>query len=911
MIDSGIPAAEPRFNRKTAWAQLRVRTQLDMAQVLRSPAYLVLLLFGLIFSITGVHDLSPAWDTPSLPVTRLMVQLLNENYGLIPLIVAIYYSGELVWRERDCNLHEIIGASAIPDWAYVVPKVLALSFVLLSTLLVSVIGAIGIQLFHRYTQIELGHYLLWYVLPNAVDYVLIATLAVFVQTISPHKIVGWGIMLLFMLSRTELWRSGLLGTGDHLFTYAEGPAVPLSDMNGQGHFWIGAWSFRAYWAAFALILLVLSHALWRRGTETRLRVRLQRLPRRLRSPASRVAAAASIAFAGLGAWCFVNTHVWNSYRTARDHDRYLADYERQLLPYENTLQPSVTTVRVKADLWPQERKLVAHGTFDLVNDQAVPLPEVHLRMGSPDTQWTALAVSGARLERDFPAFHYRIYRFARPLAPGATARVAFTTVRQQIGFRNDGDDMRVVDNGTFIHNLDLLPIIGMSRSGLLQDPGTRRRYGLPAEPHLAAPEDLASTRSNQFHSDWVRTDITLTTDADQTPLAPGNKVSDRVRDGRRSARFVSDVPIQNYFSIQSGRYRERHVMHDGVDLAVYYDAQHGRNVDRMLAAAARAIDTYRADFGPYQFRHARIVEFPAYVTAAVSFAGTFPYSEGFGFIADLSDPKRIDYVTQVVSHELSHQYWGNQASPADAQGALMLTETLAHDSASLVTEKAGGRDQVRRYLRQELDRYLFSRGSDRTDEVPLARVEHQSHIAYQKGGLVLHRLRQVLGTERVDAALRRYLARFRFRSAPWPRSLDLIAEFRRGASTAENQLITDLFEKITLYDIKSKAARVRALPNGQYETTLTVEAHKYYADGKGKEVEAPLAEPIRLGVFSARPDWGPLDSKTVLALRPVAIRTGTQQIKFVTVAKPGFAGVDPFEVLIDRNSGDDVVTTTG
>ena len=206
-------------------------------------------------------------------------------------------ASELVWRERDRNIHEIIGASAIPDWAFIVPKILAVSLVLISTMLVSVIGAMAIQLFHEYTQFEIGRYLLWYLLPGAVDYVLIAVLAVFVQVISPQKFVGWGIMLLFVVSRSVLPK---LGLEDHLYTYAQGPVVPLSDMNGQGRFWIGAWSFRAYWAALALLLAVLSHAVWRRGADTRLLTPFEAsAERRLNGPSRRRRSPmAMIAFAG-------------------------------------------------------------------------------------------------------------------------------------------------------------------------------------------------------------------------------------------------------------------------------------------------------------------------------------------------------------------------------------------------------------------------------------------------------------------------------------------------------------------------------------------------------------------------------------------------------------------------------------
>jgi hypothetical protein len=32
---------------------------------------------------------------------------------------------------------------------------------------------------------------------------------------------------------------------------------------------------------------------------------------------------------------------------------------------------------------------------------------------------------------------------------------------------------------------------------------------------------------------------------------------------------------------------------------------------------------------------------------------------------------------------------------------------------------------------------------------------------------------------------------------------------------------------------------------------------------------------------------------------------------FVTAARPGFAGTDPYDVLIDRNADDNVAATTG
>src|SRR5690606_36303989 len=129
---------------------------------------------------------------------------------------------------------------------------------------------------------ELGKYLAWYVIPQAISFGLLAVLAIFVQSLSPYKFVGWAIMVVYMISTMVLSNIGF----DHvLYRYGAGIGVPLSDMNGRGDFaGFAAW-LEAYWSAFAVILLVLAYALWRRGTETRLWPRLKRMPHRLTGPA--------------------------------------------------------------------------------------------------------------------------------------------------------------------------------------------------------------------------------------------------------------------------------------------------------------------------------------------------------------------------------------------------------------------------------------------------------------------------------------------------------------------------------------------------------------------------------------------------------------------------------------------------
>jgi aminopeptidase N len=328
----------------------------------------------------------------------------------------------------------------------------------------------------------------------------------------------------------------------------------------------------------------------------------------------------------------------------------------------------------------------------------------------------------------------------------------------------------------------------------------------------------------------------------------------------------------------------------------------------MQKALKTSLAYYQRNFGPYQFGYARIIEFPGYESFAQAFAGTMPYSESIGFAADVRDPETIDYVSYITAHEVGHQYWAHQVIGADMQGQTLLSETLAQYSALMVMKELYGEDKIRRFLKFELDRYLGGRQGDPLPEQPLLRVENQQHIHYRKGSLVMYLLQERLGEDAVNRALARLVERYKFKPAPYPRSLDLIAELRKEARTPEHQaLITDLFEKITIYDLKATAATSAKRADGKWVTRITVEAGKFYADGKGVETPARLAESIEIGAFTARPGTGAFEKANVLAMSRMPVRGGKQMIEIVTAKKPAFAGVDPYNFYIDRDSDDNVV----
>ena len=624
---------------------------------------------------------------------------------------------------------------------------------------------------------------------------------------------------------------------------------------------------------------------------------------------------AALAWVALGGWIFYNTNVLNEYVPRPAFEARLAAYERALIGYEKLPTPKVREVTLHVELHPRERRALTEGQYVIENAGTEPLAQLHLRWGAP-LKLQALELPGATLEREYTGHRYRIYRLEPALAPGERRTLSFRTELADVGFRHGMGQTRIVDNGSFLNNFEIAPVLGMDRSTLLQDPNKRRKQGLEPELRMPRLEDPAASSHHYLRrdSDWVNARLTLVTDADQIPVAPGVTVSDTIESGRRTLVTRTEAPIQHFFSLQSGRYAVATRQHQGVELSVYHLPRHDYNVPRMLDAMAASLDLFRRAFSPYQFRQARILEFPAYADFAQAFAATVPYSEGVGFLMQHRDPDKIDMVTYITAHEIAHQWWAHQVIGADRQGSTFLSESFAQYSALLVMEQLYGPNQIRRFLKYELDRYLRARGSERLEELPLARVENQPYIHYQKGTLAMYWLKEVVGEAVVNRALQRLIELHAFRPAPYPSSLDFLRLLREEAGPAHDALITDLFERIVLLDVRVDEARAEPLvagrPDGRWVLTLKLRAHKRVADGRGEETEEPLDEPFDVGVFSAEPGRPGFGDGDVLLMQRHRLTSGEQTLRLELEREPAFAGVDPYNKRIDRNSEDNLKAVT-
>lgn len=169
------------------------------------------------------------------------------------------------------------------------------------------------------------------------------------------------------------------------------------------------------------------------------------------------------------------------------------------------------------------------------------------------------------------------------------------------------------------------------------------------------------------------------------------------------------------------------------------------------------MEYYTENFGPYQHKQARIIEFPRTGGGfAQSFANTIPYSEAVGFIAHVKDEDEnaVDYPFSITSHEMAHQWWAHQVIGANVQGATLMSESLSEYSSLKVLEHEYGKSQMRMFLKDALDSYLMGRTFESKKEQPLMYNENQQYIHYNKGSLVLYALSDYIGEKNMNKALK-------------------------------------------------------------------------------------------------------------------------------------------------------------
>lgn len=804
-----LPQVTPVYHIRAQFTQLLLNAWFHSVSILKLISFWAIIVCCFVIILINSVSLGNSYGVDSYPTTYFIIEELREMSIYFFMIILVFYAGEIMWKEKDVKLDLIHDATPLSSFVNVSSRFLGLLFIYTIVMLSLIVAGVLFQTLNGYYRYELDVYFFGFFLELLPFLALYTFSAMFFQALTRNKFMGMLATIAFAIINVAI---GTFGLEHALINFGGQALASYSDMNGYGHFLTAYLSVKAYWILFGVLLLITASILMVKGNETSLGKRWTSGKRQMGKALRILSLVCLMLFIGVGSYIFYNTNVLNEFWTKSEQVNFRAGYEKTLKQFEYQPQPKITDIELKVDLFPSKRAYQISGYYVVTNTSQMPIHEIHVQkiLESNVELMNVNFNRKAKANNTYKKYHYTIYQLSQPLAPGDTLKMNFKQILQPKGFETDNSAITVVDNGTFFDN-SVLPSFGYQKKYELQDEDDRKDFGMAQRLAKAKRDDvkeLANARSGS-DSDGANLAIVIGTEASQTALTSGDLVANWNEDGRNYFHYKTNQQVINFYPIVSGRYEIRrdtciplgNTSNKPVDLEIYYHKGHEYNLKRMMESMKMSLNYYSKNFSPYQYKQLRIVEFPRYRTFAQSLPGIIPFSEAIGFVMDIDDQKDVDMAFYVTAHEVAHQWWGLQLEAANVQGQNMILETLAQYSAIMVLKEKYPNDKIKQFLKFQLDEYEEAKLKASKKELPLALVENEEYLYYNKGAIAMYKLQQHIGEENVNKALQHFLNDWHSFNNPkkpnrYATTLDLLQYFKDVTPVAKQYVITELFEQV-------------------------------------------------------------------------------------------------------------------
>src|SRR5258708_6641875 len=444
-----IPDIQTAYSFSASFSQFVPLTWLQFMETIKNVFFAVILVAGFLFAMLIANAPQDFLSTPFYPVTSHILQLVVAGFGLFQIIIIVFYSGELVWRERDAKVSQIMDALPAQRWVFFASKLGALMLVQVVIALLVVMAGVVDQVMHGYYRFEFGVYFRELFLITLIQSWITCAFALLVQAAVNHKYLGYFIVVVVYIGVIPFGLPAI-GLEHPLLRFGRFPLHLYSDMNGFSLYVKSLFWFELYWALAAVFLAIVSNLLWVRGIEGGFKQRMKLGFQRL-TPVTRAGIVVCLLlFAGTGSYIFYNTNVLNRYVTSKQQEKTVARYEKKYRQYLDLPQPRITVVQVLVDLYPEERSANVQGTMVLENKTQQPIDRVALTLPSRKSKSIReLSFDGGQtpvLQDNELGFH--IYRLNSPLAPGGRVTLKFDFRFDNPGFSDSAANTRTVANVT-------------------------------------------------------------------------------------------------------------------------------------------------------------------------------------------------------------------------------------------------------------------------------------------------------------------------------------------------------------------------------------------------------------------------------------------------------------------------------
>ena len=294
------PAPHPQLA-DSPWAKFLGSFRIHFRGMAKNTAFVVVVMIASMICILALALEATQFQgnqtVQTFPVTYWVIELIRGTLDFFLIVIITYFSGALVWKDRDERMDEIADATPTPEWVSYAARLVTLVGMVMLIQAVALVAGIVVQAAHGYYRFQFGLYVHELLVRDASWFVLMAILAFFIHALAPNKYVGYFVFIAFYCVNSFLWKP--LNVATNLVQFAGRPNVIYSDFFGDAPY-RSAWDwFTLYWLLFSVLMAIATVMFWPRGKQERWQTRSRNAALRF-GPGWKAATAVSLlAFAHL------------------------------------------------------------------------------------------------------------------------------------------------------------------------------------------------------------------------------------------------------------------------------------------------------------------------------------------------------------------------------------------------------------------------------------------------------------------------------------------------------------------------------------------------------------------------------------------------------------------------------------
>ncbi|MCB0685811.1 MAG: M1 family metallopeptidase [Saprospiraceae bacterium] len=290
------------------------------------------------------------------------------------------------------------------------------------------------------------------------------------------------------------------------------------------------------------------------------------------------------------------------------------------------------------------------------------------------------------------------------------------------------------------------------------------------------PQQIWSQGETEFNSRWFPTidkpnersteEIFLTVEDRFKTLSNGLLESSKDNgDGTRTDHWVMDMPHAPYlFMIAIGDFAKIDDTWNGKPLAYYVEPEFAEDAKDIFAHTPEMLSFFSEKTGVnYPWPKFSQIIVRDYVSGAMENTTAVIFGE---FIQKHKRELIDNNNDAIVAHEMFHHWFGDYVT-CESWSNLTLNEGFANYAEYLWLEHKYGRDEAENHRIEEIQGYLYQASQEVHPLIDFAYRDKENMFdahSYNKGGLVLHMLRNLVGDDAFFASLNRYLTTHAFNS---------------------------------------------------------------------------------------------------------------------------------------------------